>query len=120
MKSKLVLFFTIIVCFLLQSTVLHSVSIGSITPNLLLILCSSMGLMRGRKKRNVDRIFLRSSDRSVFWLYSWILCADLYVCGIYQRIYLSYYYDNDLKVPSFWLQPWISFIIWLSTDSSFF
>ena len=49
MKSKLVLFFTIIVCFLLQSTVLHSVSIGSITPNLLLILCSSMGLMRGRK-----------------------------------------------------------------------
>ena len=88
MKSKLVLFFTIIVCFLLQSTVLHSVSIGSITPNLLLILCSSMGLMRGRKSGMW--IFLRSSDRSVFWLYSWILCADLYVCGIYQRIYLSY------------------------------
>jgi rod shape-determining protein MreC len=42
------------------------------------------------EKRNVDRIFLRYSDRSVFWLCSWILCADLHVCGIYQRIYLSY------------------------------
>ena len=49
MKSKIVLFFTIIVCFLMQSTVLHLISIGSITPNLLLILCVSMGLMRGRK-----------------------------------------------------------------------
>ena len=49
MKSKIVLFFTIIICFLMQSTVLHLISIGSITPNLLLILCVSMGLMRGRK-----------------------------------------------------------------------
>lgn len=49
MKSKIVLFFTIIVCFLMQSTVLHLISIGSITPNLLLILCVSMGLMRGRR-----------------------------------------------------------------------
>lgn len=49
MKSKIVLFFTIIVCFLLQSTLLQKIAIGSITPNLLLILCVSMGLMRGRK-----------------------------------------------------------------------
>ena len=49
MKSKIVLFFTIIACFLLQSTLIHTIAIGSITPNLLLILCVSMGLMRGRK-----------------------------------------------------------------------
>ena len=49
MKSKVVLFVTIIICFILQTTVLHLFSIGSITPNLLLILCVSMGLMRGRK-----------------------------------------------------------------------
>lgn len=49
MKSKITLFITIIVSFLLQCTVLHVISIGSITPNLLLILCVSMGLMRGRK-----------------------------------------------------------------------
>ena len=39
----------IIICFLLQTTVLGIISIGSITPNLMLILCVSMGLMRGRK-----------------------------------------------------------------------
>ena len=82
MKSKLVLFFTIIVCFLLQSTVLHSVSIGSITPNLLLILCSSMGLMRGRKSGMWTGFFCGLLTDLFFWLYSWILCADLYVCDL--------------------------------------
>ena len=36
MKSKIVLFFTIILSFLLQSTLLQKIAIGSITPNLLL------------------------------------------------------------------------------------
>ncbi|CBL19253.1 rod shape-determining protein MreD [Ruminococcus sp. SR1/5] len=49
MKNRIILFITIIVCFLLQCTVMDRISIGSITPNLLLILCVSMGLMRGRK-----------------------------------------------------------------------
>lgn len=49
MKSKITLFFTILICFLLQSTVISRIAIGSITPNLILILCISMGLMRGRK-----------------------------------------------------------------------
>ena len=78
MKSKIVLFFTIIVSFLLQSTLIHTIAIGSITPNLLLILCVSMGLMRGRKKRYVDRLFL------------WSL-IDLFfgsVIGFYAMVYM--------------------------------
>ncbi len=46
MKSKIALFFMILISFLLQCTLLHVISIGSITPNLILILCISMGLMR--------------------------------------------------------------------------
>ena len=49
MKSKVVFFLTVVVCFLLQSTVMDLISIGSVTPNLMLVLCVSMGLMRGRK-----------------------------------------------------------------------
>ena len=41
MKNRIILFITIIVCFLLQCTVMDRISIGSITPNLLLILCVS-------------------------------------------------------------------------------
>ena len=37
MKNRIILFITIIVCFLLQCTVMDRISIGSITPNLLLI-----------------------------------------------------------------------------------
>lgn len=99
MKSKIVLFFTIIVCFLMQSTVLHLISIGSITPNLLLILCVSMGLMRGRKSGLWTGFFCG-------------LLVDLFygsVFGFYALIYMyagflsSYafriYYDDDIKVP---------------------
>ena len=73
MKSKIVLFFTIIVCFLLQSTLLQKIAIGSITPNLLLILCVSMGLMRGRK--------------SGLWT------------GFFSGYTFRIYYDDDIKVP---------------------
>ena len=39
----------IILCFLLQSTVFHSLSLGGIIPNLMIILTASYGFMRGRK-----------------------------------------------------------------------
>lgn len=35
MKSKIALFFMILISFLLQCTLLHVISIGSITPNLI-------------------------------------------------------------------------------------
>lgn len=99
MKSKLVLFFTIIVCFLLQSTVLHSVSISSITPNLLLILCSSMGLMRGRKSGMWTGFFCGLLTDlffgSVLGFYALIYMYVGFISGYTYRIY----YDNDLKVP---------------------
>ena len=49
MKGKIVYFLTIVICFLLQCTVMDLISIGSVTPNLMLAFCVSMGLMRGRK-----------------------------------------------------------------------
>ena len=99
MKSKLVLFFTIIVCFLLQSTVLHSVSIGSITPNLLLILCSSMGLMRGRKSGMWTGFFCGLLTDlffgSVLGFYALIYMLIGYGNGFFQRVF----YDEDIKLP---------------------
>ena len=97
MKSKLVLFFTIIVCFLLQSTVLHSVSISSITPNLLLILCSSMGLMRGRGGMWTGFFCGLLTDCFAFIL-DFALLIYMYVGFIIGYTY-RIYYDNDLKVP---------------------
>ena len=39
----------ILACFILQSTVFQAFAIGSIVPNLLLILTVSFGFMRGKK-----------------------------------------------------------------------
>ena len=96
MKSKIVLFFTIIVCFLLQSTLLQKISIGSITPNLLLVLCVSMGLMRGRKSGLWTGFFsgllVDLFYGSVFGFYALIYMYAGFFSGYAFRIY----YDDDI------------------------
>ena len=99
MKSKITLLITIIVCFLLQCTVLHVISIGSITPNLVLILCISMGLMRGRKIGMWTGFFsgllIDMFYGSVFGFYALIYMYIGFLSGYAHRIC----YDDDLKVP---------------------
>ena len=73
MKSKVVFFLTVVVCFLLQSTVMDLISIGSVTPNLMLVLCVSIGF------------------------YALIYMYIGYLSGYAHRIY----YDDDVKVPMF-------------------
>lgn len=99
MKSKIILFLTIVICFLLQSTLLNAISIGSITPNLLLILCASMGLMRGRKSGMWVGFFcgllIDLFYGSLFGFYALIYMYVGFFSGYAYRIY----YDNDIKVP---------------------
>lgn len=86
MKGKIVYFLTIVICFLLQCTVMDLISIGSVTPNLMLVFCVSMGLMRGQQKRPLGRIFFRAFCGSVLWIRIWILCFDLYVYWLFKWI----------------------------------
>lgn len=101
MKSNLVLAFTILLSFLLQCTVLHMFSIGSITPNLLLILCVSMGLMRGKKSGLwvgfFSGLLIDLFYGSLFGFYALIYMYVGYFSGYACRIY----YDDDVKVPMF-------------------
>lgn len=101
MKSKAVLFVTIIVCFLLQCTVFDLISIGSITPNLILILTVSMGLMRGRKSGLWTGFFsglmIDLFYGSLFGFYALIYMYVGFLSGYAHRIY----YDDDIKVPMF-------------------
>ena len=91
MKSKITLFFTILICFLLQSTVISRIAIGSITPNLILILCISMGLMRGRKSGMWTGFFCGFLDGYVLWICFWVLCTDLYV---------YWFFKSDMHIGS--------------------
>ena len=98
MKSKIILFLTILACFLLQCTAMDYIAVGSVVPNLPLILCVSMGLMRGRKS-GLCTGFYRASHRSVLWgilgFYALIYMYVGFLSGYAFRIY----YDDDIKVP---------------------
>lgn len=99
MKSKIVLAVMILSCFLLQCTVLHTISVGSITPNLILILCVSMGLLRGRKSGMWTGFFsgllIDLFYGDVFGFYALIYMYVGFFSGYSYRIY----YDDDVKVP---------------------
>ena len=62
------------------------ISIGSVTPNLMLVLCVSMGLMRGRKSGLWTGFLSGLPGGSVFRIHIWILCFDLYVHRLSERI----------------------------------
>ena len=113
MKNKIVLFITIIVCFLLQCTIMDYISIGSITPNLPLILCVAMGLMRGRKvglwtgffSGLFNKVQEGVSTATIGVIIS--MTGNFFYALIYMYAgYISGYafrsfYDDDLKVPLF-------------------
>ena len=76
-------------------------SIGSITPNLMLVLCVSMGLMRGRKSGLwvgfFSGLLVDLFYGSLFGFYALVYMYTGFLCGYAHRIY----YDNDVKVPMF-------------------
>ena len=45
MRRKIVLFFIITICFLLQTTVFQAITFANIAPNLLIIVVSAFGLV---------------------------------------------------------------------------
>ncbi|MBQ0001872.1 MAG: rod shape-determining protein MreD [Clostridiales bacterium] len=101
MRSKLVLAVTILATILLQSTLVPQIAIGSIKPNLIVIFCISMGLMRGRKAGLwtgfFTGLFMDFFYGSVFGVYALIYMYVGYLSG-YACMVL---YDDDIKVPLF-------------------
>ena len=86
MRRKIVLFIIIAICFLLQTTVFRALTFANIDPNLLIIVVSSFGLMRGKKRRAVGWILLWIAYRHIFWVLSRRICFTLYVHRLHQRI----------------------------------
>ena len=83
MRRKITVFIIIGVCYLLQTTFFDTLSFASISPNLLIIVTSSFGFMRGRKEGLLS-VFLRTALRYFRWRCSWILQPFIYVYRLYQ------------------------------------
>lgn len=99
MKRKLAVFLIITVCFLLQSTLFQSLSFASISPNLLIVVTSSFGFMRGRREGMwigfFSGLILDIFFGSVIGFYALIYAYIGYVNGFFRKRF----FPDDIKLP---------------------
>lgn len=100
MKRKLIIFFLVLIAFIMQSTVFQIISVGGVVPNILLILTSCFGFMRG-KKEGLFVGFLSGLLIDVFYaggvigIYAMIYMIMGYLNGFFHHVF----YPEDVKLP---------------------
>ena len=99
MKRKLITFFIIIICFLLECTVFHRLAFATIKPNLLIIVTSSFGFMRGKKEGLFVGFFagllLDIMFGTMIGFYALIYMYIGYLNGFFKRIF----FPDEVKLP---------------------
>lgn len=99
MLRKFTIFIFIFVCFILQSTVFRTLSFAGIVPNLLVVLTSAYGFMRGENAGMVVGFFcgllIDIFFGDILGFYSLILMYIGYLNGKFNMIF----YPEDLKLP---------------------
>ncbi len=99
MLRKLIVALFIIICFVLQCSVFDSLSFAGIIPNLMIILTSSFGFMRGEKEGLVIGFFSGLLNDIFFGsflgFYALLLMYIGYINGKFSRIF----YPEDIKLP---------------------
>lgn len=99
MKRKIVTACIIVVCFLLECTIFDKLSFGYIKPNLMVVVTSSFGFMRGKKTGMIVG-FASGLLRDVMFgdlvgFYALIYTLIGYANGMFERIF----YGDDIKLP---------------------
>lgn len=99
MKRFIVVTLELIICFLLQTTVFHWISLANAVPNLLLILTVSVGLMRGRMSGLTVGFFcglmIDFCFSNVIGLFAFIYLLIGYLNGYSNKIFEK----DDLIIP---------------------
>lgn len=99
MLRKFVVTLFILICFVLQSSVFDSFAFAGIIPNLMIILTSAFGFMRGEKEGLLIGFFCGLLNDIFFGsflgFYSLLLMYIGYLNGKFSRIF----YPEDIKLP---------------------
>ena len=99
MKRKVITFFIILISFLLQSTLFVKLTFGAVSPNLMLVVTSSFGFMRGRKS-GIAVGAISGLLVDIFWgqllgFHTLLYTVIGYLNGSFERLF----YDEDVKLP---------------------
>ncbi len=89
----------IIVCFLLQCTLFQSLEIASISPNLMLIVTSSFGFMRGRKEGMIIGFFCGLISDIFFGDIIGFYALLYMLMGLINGAFKKMFYPDDIKLP---------------------
>ncbi len=99
MRRKIVVLLIIIVCFLLQTTVFQALAFASISPNLLVVVVSAFGFMRGRKEGMWIGFFcgllLDIFYGSRIGFYGLVYMYIGYLNGLFRKRF----FPDDIKLP---------------------
>lgn len=99
MKRKVITFFIILISFLLQSTLFVKLKFDAVSPNLMLVVTSSFGFMRGRKS-GIAVGAISGLLVDIFWgqllgFHTLLYTVIGYLNGSFERLF----YDEDIKLP---------------------
>ena len=99
MKRKIVTITIILVCFLLECTVFQGLALGDVTPNLLIVVTSAFGFMRGKKEGMMvgflSGLIVDIMFNDLIGFYALIYMVLGYANGFFRKIF----YDDDIKLP---------------------
>lgn len=99
MRRKVTVFIIIVVCYLLQTTLFQALSFASITPNLMIIVVSAFGFMRG-KKEGLYIGFVVGIILDIFSGNTLGINALLYMyIGYFNGYFRKMFYPEDIKLP---------------------
>ena len=84
---KVIVTLFVVLCFILQCSVFNSLALGGIIPNLMIILTSSFGFMRGEKAGLLIGFF------------SGLLCDIMMYIGFINGKFCRIFYPEDIKLP---------------------
>lgn len=99
MLRKVVLFIIIAICFVLQTTLFQRISFAGIAPNLLIIVTSSFGFMRGKKEGLLVGFFCGLLIDIFFGFYFGIYALIYMYIGYTNGYFQKRFYPDDIKLP---------------------